>query len=107
MGNLAPVHFVYSVVDQVKPTLIVDGEVTATAKVGEEIKLPKATSTDNLSEKLTVVVHVIAPNGQITELKATDAGFKAMKAGVYTVVYSVSDEEGNFDYKYYKITVEE
>ena len=107
MGNLAPVHFVYSVVDQVKPTLIVEGEVTATAKVGEEIKLPKATSTDNLTQELTVVVYVIAPNGGVLEITASDTGFKATKAGMYVVVYSVSDEEGNFDSKYYKVMVTE
>ena len=105
--NLAPVHFVYSVVDKVKPTMQVAGEVVTTAKVGQSINLPKATAVDNLSEELTVYVYVIAPNGYVLELNASDTGFKATKAGVYVVVYSVADEEGNVDSKYYKIVVTE
>ena len=107
MGNLAPVHFVYSVVDKIKPTMNVAGEVATTAKVGDLINLPKATATDNLSKELTVHVYVIAPNGYLSEIQGSDTGFKATKAGVYMVVYSVSDEEGNFESKYYKITVTE
>jgi hypothetical protein len=106
-GNYAMIPVVYSVVDQVKPTLTISGEVVSTAKVGENVSLPTAQVSDNLEGELTLVVYVIMPNGHVLEVKEGDKGFTATKAGVYMVVYSVSDEQGNFDYKYYKITVTE
>lgn len=106
-GVPAQIFAGYSVVDKIKPELSIGGEIVSTAKVGENVNVPKATATDNLGGELKIVAYVIMPSGPIVEITAADSGFKATVAGVYTVVYSVSDAEGNFVSKYYKIKVTE
>lgn len=104
-GNLAAVSPVLRVVDTEKPTLTVSGEIPTEAKVGDNIVVPKATATDNLTEKPEITVFVMTPDGKYTEITDGDAGFRPTTAGIYNVVYVVFDEQGNFASETHKIRV--
>lgn len=103
-GNKTTSSTLISVVDTQNPVLNVSGTVTATAKVGDKISLPKATVTDNYSDT-SLYVYVIYPNSKVLEISQSADGFVATVAGTYTVVYSVDDKAGNFVTQYYTITV--
>lgn len=106
-GNESSLPLVFWVIDTSKPTLELTGTLVETAKVGNNVSVPNAKASDNVTKDLTVYRYVFVPGGGVLELKDGDAGFRATEAGVYTVVYMVSDGEGNFTSKYHKITVTE
>ena len=103
-GNEAYSNTLVWVVDTDMPTLSLSGELPKTAKVGDKIKVPKATATDNLTQNVSVRIYAITANGSVLDVSNAD-GFVASEAGTYTVVYMVSDEAGNYDYEYRYITV--
>lgn len=105
-GNVSTSNLRVSVVDKEKPQMTVNGNVVETAKVGDKINLPKATATDNYAEP-TISVYVICAGGNTYLFENGENSFIANQAGVYTVVYTASDDMGNFVSAYYKITVEE
>ena len=93
------------VVDTEMPTMNLSGNVVKNAKVGDKITLPTATVSDNLTQNCTIKVYVFNPNGQLLEIKEGDKGFIPTCAGVYTVVYYVIDEAGNFAFQRFTVTV--
>ena len=103
-GNKTTSSTLISVVDTQNPVLNISGTVTASAKVGDKISLPKATVADNYSEA-SLYVYVTYPNGTVLEISQSADGFVATVAGTYTVVYSVNDAAGNFVTQYYTIMV--
>ena len=103
-GNKTVSNTLISVVDTEKPTLQIGGTVSATAKVGDKISVPKATATDNYSET-SMFVYVVYPTGEVMAIGENVDGFVATVAGTYSLVYSVNDAAGNFVTEYYKITV--
>ena len=105
-GNSSTSNLRVSVVDKEKPTLTIDGNIVTTAKVGDKITLPKANSTDNYATP-TISVYVIYAGGSTYLLENGQNSFIANTAGMYTIVYTASDDMGNFVSAYYKITVEE
>lgn len=105
-GNTTSTSILISVVDTQNPVLNISGSVVTTARVGDKIRLPKASATDNYSET-SVVVYVVYPTGEVLSVGDGVDGFVATVAGTYSVVYSVSDAAGNFVTKYYRITVTE
>ena len=86
--------------------MTLNGEVVATAKVGDKITIPTATVSDNLTQVCTLKVYIFNQNGQLLELKAEDKGFTPTAAGTYTVVYYAVDEAGNFAMQRFTIVVE-
>ena len=104
-GNELELPYLINVPDKVKPEITVNGNVSESAKVGDKIRLPEATASDNISEDLQVTVFAIDPtlgyatvkNGEIT----------LTKAGSWTVRFFAMDEAGNIAYKDYRITVRE
>ena len=103
-GNEGYSNTVVWVVDTEKPVLTLSGELPKTAKVGDKIKVPKATAADNLTQNVSVYVCAIMANGSVLDVSNAD-GFVVSEAGTYTVIYMVSDEAGNYDYEYRYITV--
>ena len=106
LGNPTTSNLRISVVDKEKPQLTINGNIVETAKVGDKISLPKATATDNYATP-TISVYVVCAGGNTYLFENGENSFIANQAGVYTVVYTVSDDIGNFVSAYYKITVEE
>ena len=103
-GNSAFIPTVLWVVDTENPSFTLSKEVATTAKVGAKITLPTVKATDNLSEKVQVTVYVMVPGGKMLDV-SNSKGFVAKVAGVYTVVYYVTDDAGNFASEYYTIKV--
>ena len=103
-GNPAFINAVVWVVDTENPSLVLSGELVKEAKVGDKIVVPTVTGSDNLSEELTVVAYVIIPGGAMFKIGENE-GFVAERAGVYQVIYYVSDEAGNFTSQSYSIKV--
>lgn len=103
-GNTTTSNLRVSVVDKEKPQMSIDGSIVQTAKVGDKIHLPKVTATDNYATP-KVSVYVVCAGGETYLFENGEDSFIARQAGVYTVVYTVSDDMGNFVSRYYKITV--
>ena len=95
-----------SVVDREKPHMTIKGSIAETAKAGDKILLPKVTATDNYKTP-SVSVYVVCAGGETYLFENGEDSFIAQHAGVYTIVYTASDDMGNFVSEYYKITVEE
>ena len=104
-GNEGIAAMAIRVVDTEMPTMNLSGNVVKNAKVGDKITLPTATVSDNLTQNCTIKVYVFNPNGQLLEMKEGDKGFIPMCAGVYTIVYYVIDEAGNFAFQRFTVTV--
>ena len=105
-GNTSTSNLRVSVVDKEKPQMTINGSIVETAKVGDKISLPKASGTDNyVTPKISV--YVVCAGGNTYLFENGKNSFIANQAGVYTVVYTISDDMGNFVSTYYKITVEE
>ena len=88
------------------PTLTLSKDIPQTAKVGEKIQLPVAKVEDNLSKECTVKLYVFNSSGHVLKIGENDSGFIAKSAGIYTVVYYVLDEAGNFSSLRFTITVQ-
>lgn len=104
-GNKTTSSILISVADTENPVLNISDSIVTTAKVGDKIRLPKATATDNYTQSLTVFVYVVFPTGEAVAIDTTADGFIASVAGEYTVLYTVDDEAGNFVTEYFKIKV--
>ena len=105
-GNTTTTNLRVSVVDKEKPTMTLNGVIATTATVGDKIVLPKVTATDNYATP-TVSVYVICAGGNTYLFENGESSFIVNQAGVYTVVYTVSDAMGNFVSTYHNITVKE
>ena len=92
------------VVDTIEPTFTLNGEIVSTAKVGQKVSVPTVKATDNFSKNTTVRVYVMMPGGTMMDV-TNNKGFVANDAGVYTIVYYVTDEAGNFASANYYVTV--
>jgi hypothetical protein len=104
-GNDGLAAMIIKVVDTEAPKVTLSDDVVTSAKVGKKVKLPTATVSDNLTQNCTVKVYVFNQNGYVLELGEEDKGFTPTSAGVYTVVYYVIDEAGNFVSQRFTITV--
>ena len=105
-GNEGIAAMVIRVVDTKAPTLKINGKIAATATVGKKIVLPTATAGDDLTQNCTLKIYVFDPNGHLLEMKEGDKGFTPTCAGVYTIVYYVIDEAGNFASQHFNVTVQ-
>lgn len=103
-GNKAsPLSFALRVIDDVAPSITVKGKkIPTSGKVGKEIKLQRATATDNVDESVKVAVLVIEPStGHYYYLEWDDGNkqsvpkFTPQRKGYYTVRYFAADSSGN------------
>ncbi|MDR0426714.1 MAG: DUF4625 domain-containing protein [Clostridiales bacterium] len=116
-GNESRKSFVVAVIDGEKPVLSLKSAFPQSVKRGDKVHVPDIEVSDNkdAAQALTVHVFVISPNFEMHTFDITfDAdgkrkaqGFNANETGTYTVVYSVSDTEGNVTVAHYGIRVEE
>ena len=103
-GNKAsPLRFSLRVIDDVAPSITVkEKNIPTSGKVGKEIKLQRATATDNMDESVKVAVLVIEPStGHYYYLEWDDGNKKSVpkftpqRKGYYTVRYFAADSSGN------------
>lgn len=105
-GNPGLAAMIIRVVDTQAPTLTLSKDVPQTVKVGEKIELPVVKVEDNLSQECSVKLYVFNQSGHVLKIGENDNGFIAKSAGIYTVVYYVLDEAGNFSSLRFTITVQ-
>ncbi len=86
--------------DLTAPSLQVD-VVKTSYKVGDTVKIAKATYEDDNSD-VEICVTLIDADGFIKIIKDS---FKATKKGEYTIIYQVFDEDGNTSFFQYTIKV--
>lgn len=93
--NLVYFSYLIVVYDKVAPTIKVNGSVPKTAKVGDTIKVPGFSATDNLTakENILTAVYVISPSGVVNKLQ--NNSFTFVDSGRHIVRYIAIDEEGN------------
>ena len=98
-----PSYFI-KVKDETAPTLTVNGSVDENCKLGDKISLPNATVSDNVTsvEDLKFFVFVIESSGRYVNVTET-LTYQVDKAGKYTVVYYVVDEDYNVTRKEYVV----
>ena len=97
--NTDSIQIRFTVLDDVAPTIELNGKLPKSAKVNEEISLPPATVSDNGDvEDLQVMVFWIAPDGVTTYISAENGAYKFTPtvSGTYTVKYVVMDEYFNY-----------
>jgi len=85
------------VYDSVPPTLTFKSDIKASVKNGDTVMLPKYEVSDNLSlaADITVSRYLYAPNGQVFKFTADSNSFLANMTGVYKILYTVADANGN------------
>ncbi len=109
-GNVVTnANYRFSVEDGSAPELIVSEELAKTAKIGDKIKLPAASCTDETAAK--VKVFVTRPDGKVDIIEG-GANFAATeyeikRAGTYRIAYLAEDEYGNVSVKTFIVTAEE
>lgn len=99
----------FSVEDGSAPELIVSEELVKTAKVGDKIKLPAASCTDETAA--TVRVFVTRPDGKVDIIEgganSEVTEYEIKRAGTYRITYVAEDEYGNVSVKTFIVTAEE
>lgn len=109
-GNVVTnANYRFSVEDGSAPEIIVSEELAKTAKIGDKIKLPAASCTDETAA--TVKVVVTRPDGKVDIIEG-GASFAATeyeikRAGTYRITYLAEDEYGNVSVKTFIVTAEE
>lgn len=109
-GNVVTnANYRFSVEDGSAPELIVSEELAKTAKIGDKIKLPAASCTDETAAKVKVVV--TRPDGKVDIIEG-GANFEVTeyeikRAGTYRITYLAEDEYGNVSVKNFIVTAEE
>ena len=99
-GAFAEYTYQFRVLDNVPPTIKVDGMITS-AKVGDTVHIAEPQLNDNYSE-VTYFNVVEYPDGSMMYVEKT---FVATMAGTYKVFYYVSDADGNIVIAYYQVEV--
>ena len=95
--------YVISVVDEVPPTLTINGALQDTYTLGSTVSLPSATATDNVSN-VVVYVTVISPDRKMTVKNHGDS-YTFSEKGTYRIYYRVVDEAGNYVAELLTVTV--
>lgn len=111
-GMYATAPFAVNVLDNVAPVITVRGKTEIKAKVGETVKVPEYSVSDNYSGKdeITVSVIVYDERGMLVTAaridKNNDGSYAFKKAGKYTVYLYCVDAVGNMTYAPYTVTVQ-
>ena len=79
-----------------------NGEISQTASVGDTIRLPEASATDDTTTTLKIEIFVIDPHGV---MYTADETLKVTEKGRYIVRYYVRDDNYNFAMREFVITV--
>lgn len=91
------------VLDEKPPVITISGTIPTTVSAGK-IKLPIITATDNASEEKNIVIYatVIDPYGNMQYV--VDRSFTVKYKGVYELIITAMDQEGNIAMQRHQIT---
>ncbi|MBR4420391.1 MAG: hypothetical protein IKT32_05870 [Clostridia bacterium] len=94
------------VLDDIAPVITLAKSVPASATVDNQITLPSATLSDNMSlTNSTVYIYVMDPSNKVVEVDETNS-FKPVKKGLHKAVYMATDDFGNIAMLTFDIIVE-
>lgn len=104
-GRSETYRLIVNVLDMEIPQITVNGEIKESYKVGDGLKLPTMTVTDNISaaEDVEKCILVNDPAGTLYVCSSETLTFD--KAGEWTIKYYAQDEAGNIALKVFKIKV--
>ncbi len=97
--------YIYSV-DRNAPKITLDDGYATTCTLGKSFKVATVTVTDNIDKELTIKVMVMNPYGKVTLLNGADSYVPAT-TGTYTVLYRVTDSDGNVTTTHYEVSVKQ
>ena len=101
------VRYPLLVVDDVAPTIELEGDLPSAVSVGASVTLPAATISDNVdtADTMTCLCLVQEMKSHKTEVYALGTQVTFETQGTYRVTYLVSDSVGNVTKLIYEITV--
>ena len=91
-------------VDLIPPEIIVSGEIKSTAKVGDEIKIPTPTVTDNVEGTYRTQVYICSPLN-VYILYNSKNTYKFTQSGEWKIIYLAYDGNENESVKTFTIKV--
>ncbi len=101
-GNEQRYTVAIGVYDFEKPVITIDGKIKATAKLGDEVKLPEASVVDNVDTDLPYYVYIRRPdNVYLPAAKVTTFD----QVGTYNITYMALDSAGNANIIVHKVVV--
>ena len=106
-GNRARVPVSVYARDMIAPKIEIDGQIKATARLGEKLEIPEYYVYDNLTENLTPYVFLITPTFGIKTVSKNGVNqeYTFVKTGVYTLQFFVFDSDYNETVLEFTITV--
>ena len=102
--NKSSVNFAVIVTDTEKPVLTVSGELAGEYKLGDEIKIPTASATDNQDLNVNISCYIKNPYGVLQRVKMSER-VKLTEMGTYIVTVVATDSYSNSARKTFKFTV--
>lgn len=105
--NISSMIYAVNVEDGVAPEIKVSGKLPGSAKIGDIVKLPEFSVSDNVSPDGEIIVsaYVINPNGILLSL--TESAIKCAYTGVYEFRITATDAAGNMSMVRLYVTVTE
>ncbi len=89
--------------DNISPTIMVNGTVTKSIKLGESISLPSAKVSDNVDQNLTYSIYAQRPTGSFVIIDSDS--FSPDVTGIWTIYYYTVDSCGNYSLLSFAVTV--
>lgn len=87
--NLARYPASVTVTDDIPPELKIEGEMPSVARIGEEVKFPSMSATDNTDGEVKVYLHYIDPYGKMIRIE--NFAFTPTMTGKYTITAFAKD----------------
>ena len=103
-GLVSEIDYILYAIENVPPTLTVNGNIPDNVKIGTTVTLPEGLAQDNAIDDPTVRIFVITPSREIYVLDESRA-FVATQAGQYVIRYYAYDDCFNYTAENYVITV--
>ena len=106
-GNVRQIGYNVLVRDDVAPVITLKSAPPTTGKIGTAFVVPDIEVTDNVTAPEGITLHktVIAPNTAVTLLGGNSNAYVPKYAGVYTVMITAFDEQGNTSIVTFDVTV--
>ena len=106
-GNVRQIGYNVLVRDDVAPVITLKSAPPTTGKIGTAFVIPDIEVTDNVTAPEGITLHktVIAPNTAVTLLSGNSNAYVPKYTGVYTVMITAFDEQGNTSIVTFDVTV--
>ncbi len=104
-GNSAAFIYAINVEDEEAPSIVLESEPESEIALGEYIRIPNISASDNSGKSVSLSVYIESPDGRRTLIDSEHNSFKPATTGIYTLRIRAMDESGNIAYLTRTITV--